>query len=248
MKRKMSIIAAIALLAAVAVACVPAMLRRDVFPRDPESAKRALRQVLKRQRPRVQDNQIELVSTTDTWLAHGLPVWVFGTLRPLRALVGGPRYERVYLVGPAAVPKRDPGVESRNVTTDFRSAFEWMVRLRPPATEAEALDIAKSYASLATQTRPERLKVLGKADDAAEIFRYLSQSNPQLAESFRSQIAAPHVHVNRVAPRNTAIFTVEFCTQSLDFWGAIYFWHMEIGKHVFSVSRRPVYWGFGVLA
>lgn len=40
----------------------------------------------------------------------------------------------------------------------------------------------------------------------------------------------------------TRVFTVEFAAESQD-CRDIYFWHMEIGEYVFSVSRRPVVLG-----
>ena len=238
MKKKI-IAASIALVAAIALA-VALLTRpqRDVFPTDAASARRAALQTIRRQGLHAEDNQLESIPTGGTWLADR---WVFGIVNPEQPLLGGPRYKGMYLVGPTVVPRRELGVQSFSVTTGFSSAFEWLLNQRAPATESEALDIATCYAWLATHTRPDKLQVLGTTEVVPTLVARLSESNPALAASVREQIVAPRISRHRVATLDTPLFTVEICTYSPDFWGDIYFWHVEIGKHVFSVSRRPIH-------
>ena len=216
--------------------------RGVVVPADEASALRAVWEAVRRNKlttpgGAVREDLLELIPTKGTWL-EGL--YVVGVRHAERPLVGGPAYWQAYLVGVNLLGGRDARLGTLYVTTDFRTAFQWRVRQKPPKTEAEALEIAMCFARLETFTRPDKLKVLRGADDAAEILAGLAKHDAALAESVKKQIAAPRVQAHRVVGLRKRVYTVEFTARSADFWGDICFWHMEIGEEVFSASRRPV--------
>ncbi len=232
-KKKAIIIFASLLIIIIVVILLLAIPQRDIYPIDATSAKLAMKQALKRQNLCAHEDQIELISTSGTWLSD---YWVFGILNPFRPLLGGPRYEKMYLVGPAVVPERSLGVDSHNVTFDFSEAFKWLVNRKPPTTESEALDIAKCYVCLVTGTRPSNLNVLRKDKLPSEMAKY----SP--AEAISSQIVSPEVHSSEIAGlRENTVFTIELCSFSNDSWGDIIFWHIVIGKHNFSAATRPIF-------
>ena len=106
MKNKI-IVASIALVVAIALAvALRPRPQRGVFPTDAASARRAALQAIRRQGLHTEDDQLESIPTSGTWLADR---WVFGTVNPEQPLLGGPRYERMYLVGPAVVPRSELG-------------------------------------------------------------------------------------------------------------------------------------------
>jgi hypothetical protein len=223
--------AVLACIAMSGAACVPGLWQKEVVPRDEASARRAVWQAIKHDPPDwgvgpLREDHLELIPTRGTWLEGN---WVVGVPNRMRGVVGGPRYLAVYLVGFSLGVGKDSPFGTRYITQDFRAAFKEQVRRRPPATEAEALEIATCYAWLAARTQPERLKILRRAED--------------VHEGFKAQIRPPRVEIHPIIStwRKGPVFTVEFFAQSKDFWGDIYFWHMEIGREIFSVSRRPVF-------
>jgi hypothetical protein len=126
------------------------------------------------------------------------------------------------------------------VTRDFEAAFRWRLPQKPPRTRDDALRIAKTYAWLSTRTRPGRLEVLEPGALPPDLSAWL-RKDPESARAVTEQIVKPRVTARRLAPAGEKAFTVEFCARSRDFWGDIYFWHVEVGPGFFSVSRRPVY-------
>lgn len=218
----------------------------DIIPRDEVSAKLTLQQALRRKGIQVKDDQIEPISTRNGWIAD---LWVFGILNPMVRLLGGPRYEEVYLVGPSVVPSPSLGVDSSSVTSDFLSAFKWRVSHKPPTSETEAFDIAKCYVCLETRTRPSKFKVLERAELPVKLEEWLPARHPDQAELIRTQIVAPQVNASQVIGlKNGSVFTVELCSFSEDYWGDITFWYIVIGEETFSVAKRYIYYASRVLA
>ncbi len=235
-KHTIAILATLVAGAIVAAICWP---RRSIFPVDSASAKRSLYQSLARQRVEVDDERVVEISTDGTWVSNA---WVFAEKNLEQPLLGGPAFEKVFLVGTFLGAMDGGPTRSRYVTRDFEEAFASQINLRPPRSASNALFIARCYAWLDTQTRPGRLKVLDDASEMSQLTEYLARYDKTLAESVREQIRAPHVEEHRTAPENRPLYTVEMCTHSPDFWGDIYFWHMEIGTYTFSVSKRPIYY------
>jgi len=214
-------------------------LRRGrVFPVDETTARQEFLRSLARQGLRVPPERIEAIPTRGTWLGN---LWVFGVRNPKWELVGGPVYNGMFLVGPMVAGRQDAVTQSRYVTCDFVDAFQRQINPNPPTTAENALKIAKSFAWLSMRSHPDRLQVLQRGEVPADLLVWLRRTRPELVQTIAEQIVGPSVSVNQVAPKGETVFTVELCTQSKDFWGDIYFWHMEIGRHVFSVSQRPIY-------
>lgn len=53
--------------------------------------------------------------------------------------------------------------------------------------------------------------------------------------------SAPKVVAQSHGERDRRILAVEFCTYCPDCWGDIVFWHVEVGRGLFSIARRPIY-------
>ncbi len=211
------------------------------MPQDDSSARLALQQALSRQHPRERQNQIELLPSTNNFLAG---LWVFGALNSQYQLLGGPRYKQMYLAGPLVVPSRDLGLGSFSVTTQFTAAFNYLLSRRAPKSEPEALDVAHCAAALLDCTRPDRLKILGASEVPPALLEYLTRAQPENARWLVRQVAAPKVEPHQsLSPGGPSglVYTVELCTYSPESWGDIVFWHMEIGSGLFSASRRPIY-------
>lgn len=212
--------------------------RSEVLPVDETTAGQEFMRSLARQGLRVPPKGIESIPTRGTWLASQ---WVFAVRNPQYELVGGPVYHSLFLVGPDVSCRRDAATRSRYVTRELEQAFRRLLELNPPKTGAEALETARSFAWLSTQTHPDRLQVLPRGEVPADLLEQLRRSHPDRVQSILEQIVGPSVFQNPVAPTGDAVFRVQLCTRSEDFWGDIYFWHMEVGRHVFSASQRSIY-------
>jgi hypothetical protein len=239
-KRKHILAGVILLAMTAAVVLLVALPQRDVMPVDGASARLALQQALKRQHFALQQNQIELLSTTNTFLSD---VWLFGVVNPNYQHLGGPRYQQIYLVGPLVAPSREVGFGSFNVTTQFTLALENLLWRRAPKSESEALEIARGAASLLACTRPDRLNVLGASEVPPAILSYLTNAKPEEARRLAEQLSDPKVEIHPGIWLSPLVYTVEFYTYLPESWGDIVFWHMEIGERLFSASRRPIYLG-----
>jgi hypothetical protein len=212
--------------------------RHDIMPQDDSSARLALRQALKRKGLRAEDKRIVPLTMTNTFLAG---VRAFGVRNPTYELLGGPRYERIYLVGPVVAPSREVGLGSFSVTANHVQALLHLLSRRAPKSSSEALEVAQCAAWLLAGTRPEKLDVLGAGEVPSKLQGFLA---PDIARSLAQEISAPAVQMRQtfyLSSRAASVHTVEFCTYLPECWGDIVFWHMEIGDRSFSVSRRTVY-------
>jgi len=159
---------------------------------------------------------------------------------PQYLLLGGPKYKSAFLVAPSLGMNRAGASKSLYVTEDVQQAFTTLLYQKPPKSKSEAIEVAKSFAWLSTVTHLTNLVVLGEGDTPIALRSRLSALSPAVGEMVENEIKPPSVEQHHSDFEKTTIFTVEFCTLSSDFWGDIYFWHMEIGQSVFSVSQRPI--------
>jgi hypothetical protein len=212
--------------------------RRSIFPVDDPSARRSFIQSLARQHSKIDQKLIVQVPTDGTWVSN---CWVFAVRNARQPLLGGPTFDNMFLIGGVIGSQDDGPTKSRYVTRDFDEAITRQLDFRPPTSTNDALAIAECYAWLSTHTSPTTMMVLKDAADISQPIDNLSRQCEVWGESVRREIVEPRVEAHRLGTVDAPVFTVELCTYSPDFWGDVYFWHMEIGKHVFSVSKRPIF-------
>ena len=162
--------------------------------------------------------------------------WAFAVEDPkYRPDAGMCRYRAIFLVVPAP-----PGARARAYVAsagDFADIFRMLFTYPPPAgkpprSEAEAIDIAETYAWLLTQQHPDRMEVLDKEGARRRWGEALAAEITPLTVTTHKSWRAPDV-------ADTA-YAVEFCTHSPDLNGAIFFWHVDVAPRNFAVSWRIV--------
>jgi hypothetical protein len=204
---------------------------------DQAAAKQRLIRHLRRQGLADKAEAIVAMPTGELCLKNA---WAFAIENRMAPLLGGPRYEAMYLVGAVEHAPDRPG-RWRDLTVHFDEAITWQARHTPPTTEDEALEVARCYAWLTRHHHPARLRVLQEGELPEAWTKEGQSTDTERLRSIKAQIVAPKVVTHPQPPGQGPIFTVELCTYCPDFWGDIYFWHMEIGPHLFSPSRRPIY-------